>query len=165
MLPIAAIVWAGILAAGCAILYATADHLPARVASHFNFEGFANGYMPREDYLVLMLLVTIALPVAIVALNFVLPRIAPRLIRIPAREYWLAPDRRAATYASLTASGFVIASMVTGFVIGVHLLVTEANSRVPPRLDTSTLWILIAALAVGALTWQLLQRRRFRPPR
>lgn len=150
MLPIAAIVWAGILAAGCAILYATADRLPARVASHFNFEGFANGYMLREDYPVLMLL---------------LPRVAPRLIRIPARDYWMVAERRAATSASLTASGFVTASMVTGFMIGVHLLVTEANSRVPPRLETGAMWILIAALALGALTWQLLQRRRFRPAR
>ena len=33
MLSIAAAVWAGILAAGCALLYATADRLPARVAS------------------------------------------------------------------------------------------------------------------------------------
>ena len=165
MLPIAAIVWAGILAAGCAILYATTDRLPARVASHFNFEGFANGYMLREDYLVLMLLLTIAVPVAIVALNFLLPRVAPRLIRIPARDYWMVAERRAATSASLTASGFVTASMVTGFMIGVHLLVTEANSRVPPRLETGAMWILIAALALGALTWQLLQRRRFRPAR
>jgi len=164
MFTIAAIVWAGILAAGYAVLYATADSLPLRVASHFNFEGLANGYLPRDAYLMLMYLLMLALPLAIIVLNLALPRISPRLVRIPAREYWLAPERRAAAYASLAASGFVIASMVAAFMIAVHLLVLEANQRVPPRLDTGTMWMLIAILVAAALGWQLLQRRRFQQP-
>jgi uncharacterized membrane protein len=164
MLSIAAVVWAGILAAGCAALYATADGLPARVASHFNSAGLANGYMPRDDYLVMMLVLMIAPALVIILFNVALPRIAPRLVRIPAREYWLAAESRAATYATITASGFAIASMVTAFMIAMHLLVVEANHRVPPRLDSGIVWVLIAVLVAAALGWQFLQRRRFRPP-
>jgi len=164
MLPIAAVVCAGFLAAGYAVLYATADSLPARVASHFNFEGLANGYLPRDAYLLLMYLLMLAVPLVVILLNVALPRVSPRLVRLPAREYWLAPERRAATYASIAASGFVIASTVTAFMIALHLLVLEANHRVPPRLDTGTMWILIAILVAAAISWQLLQRRRFRPP-
>ena len=94
MLAAAAIVWLALLAAGCSTIYVTAERLPPRVASHFNFEGFANGSMPRDDYLLLMLLLTMVVPAVIVALNVVLPRVAPRLVRIPARDYWLAPERR-----------------------------------------------------------------------
>jgi len=164
MLTISAIVWAAILAGGYAVLYVTSDSLPARVASHFGFGGLANGYMPRDAYLLLMYLMTLALPLAIIVVYLALPRISPRLVRIPAREYWLAQERRAATHASIATSGFVIASMVAGFMIAVHLLVVEANQRVPPRLDTSTMWMLIAILVAGALGWQFLLRRRFRPP-
>jgi hypothetical protein len=100
----------------------------------------------------------------IIVLYLALPRISPRLVRIPAREYWLAQERRAVTHASIATSGFVIASLVAAFMIAVHLLVVEANQRMPPRLDTSTMWMLIAVLVAGALGWQFLLRRRFRPP-
>jgi hypothetical protein len=50
---------------------------------------------------------------SIAALRLVLPHIAPGMLRIASRDYWLAPEQRDAAYGSLTASGFVVASMVT----------------------------------------------------
>jgi hypothetical protein len=147
---VAAIVWLALLAAGCATIYVTAERLPPRVASHFNFEGFANGSMPRDDYLLLMLLLTVVLPAVMVALNVLLPRVAPRLLRIPAHDHWLAAERRDETYASMGASGFVVASMVTAFTLAVHLLMVEANARRPPRPDSASVWILIGALWLPA---------------
>jgi hypothetical protein len=164
MLAVAAIVWLALLATGWASICLTAERLPPRVASHFNFEGFAHGSMPHDDYLLLMLLLSIVLPAVIVALNVLLPRVAPRLVRIPARDYWLAPERRDQTLASISVSGFVVASMVTSFMIAVHLLVVEANARMPPRRDSSSMWILMGALGASALARQFLRWRRFRAP-
>jgi uncharacterized membrane protein len=152
-----------LLGAAALTLYATSGSLPARVASHFDFAGYANGFMPREGYLAFMSLVTFGAPALIVVLNVVLPRLAPRLVRVPARDYWLAPERREQTYASFTASGVILACLVTAFMIALHLLV-EANARTPPRLDSGALWVAIAALVGCTLGMQFLRWRRFRHP-
>lgn len=162
---VAAMLFIGLLATGAATLYATAGQLPARVASHFNLEGFANGYMARDDYLILMSLLLVVLPLVVLALNFGLPRLAPRLTQIPARDYWLAPERRNETYASIATSGFLIASMVAAFTTALHLLVVDANRQTPPRLDNAVLWTLVAVVVVAALSWKFFRWRRFQPPR
>lgn len=160
----AAMLLIALFIAGGATIHATSDRLPARVASHFDLAGHANGYRPRDDYLILMLLLTFGVPLLVVALNIVLPRVAPGLLRIPARDYWLAPDRRNETCESIATSGFVIACAVTVFMIALHLLVVEANSRTPPRVDNAMLWTLVCVLIVGGAAWQLFRWRRFQRP-
>jgi len=152
-----------LIAAG-AILYATAENLPPRVASSFNFAGNAGGFMSRGTYLAFMAAAIFGASAIILLVCAVLPRLAPRLVNIPAREYWLAPERREETYASLAASGALLGCLVTAFLIGLHLLVVEANAHPPPRLDSSILWALIGALAVSVLAAQFFFWRRFRLP-
>ena len=153
-----------LFAAAAALLYATSDSLPAQVASHFDAAGYANAYMPRSSYLLFMSLVTFGVPLLIVEATFVLPRFVPRLVRIPARDYWFAQERRAETLASIATSGVLTACLVTGFMIAVHLLVVEANRRSPPKIDSEMLWVLIAVLVVAMLAWQLFRWQRFRRP-
>ena len=153
-----------LFAAAAALLYATSDGLPAQVASHFNLSGYADGYMPRSSYLLFMSLVTFGVPLLIIEANIVLPRFVPRLVRIPARDYWLAQERRAETLASIATSGVLIACLITGFMIAVHLLVVEANKRTPPKIEGELLWVLIAVLVAAMLAWQVFRWRRFRQP-
>jgi len=160
----AIVLLAALFAAAAAILYATADSLPAQVASHFDASGHVNGYMARRTYLLFMSLVTFGVPLLIVELNIVLPRFAPRLVRIPARDYWFAPERRAETIASIATSGMLTASLVTAFMIAVHLLVVEANRQSPPHIDNELLWVLLGVLVAGMLAWQLFRWRRFQRP-
>jgi len=153
-----------LLIAAAAILFATADSLPLRVASSFNFAGGVGGFMPRSAYVVFMAAVTFGAPGIILLACAVLPRLAPGLVNIPSRDYWLAPERRGETYAVLAASGALLACLVTGFLIALHLLVLEANTRAPPRLDSGILWTLIAVLVVSVLAGQFFYWRRFRHP-
>ena len=76
------------------IIYVTSRHLPARVASHFDGQGFANGFMPREDYLLLMTALGLGIPLLLVLVLVVLPYFMPTRLRIPSRDYWIAPARR-----------------------------------------------------------------------
>ena len=153
-----------LIAAG-AILYATAESLPPHVASSFNFSGDAGGFMRRGTYLVFMAAAIFGAAAIILLVCAVLPRLAPRLVNIPAREYWLAPERREETYASLAASGALLACLVTAFLIALHLLVVEANAHQPPRLDSNILWVLMTVLALSVLAAQFFFWRRFRHPR
>ncbi|HTR58430.1 MAG TPA: DUF1648 domain-containing protein [Casimicrobiaceae bacterium] len=151
-------------AAGAAILYATADSLPAVVASHFDLAGYANRTMSRGSYLLLISLLMFGLPLLVVELNIILPRFVPRLLRIPARDYWLAPEHRDETLASIATSGAFIGCLITAFIIALHLLVVEANSRTPARIDRNALWMLLGIFVLAMLGWQFFRWRRFRRP-
>jgi uncharacterized membrane protein len=160
-----AILLSALLLFGSAAIYTTSGQLPVRVASHFDAAGLANGFMPRADYLLFMLVLTLGVPLLVVFVSVVVPRIAPALVKLPARDYWLAAERRDETYATLTTSGFVMASSIACFLIAVHFLVLSANSQTPPRLDNALLWALIALLVVSLVTWQWFCWRRFHKPR
>jgi uncharacterized membrane protein len=162
MSRIPSILLKALLLAGAVLLYVTSDTLPAQVASHFGIDGRANGYMPRAAYLWFMALLGLGVPVLIAVLNVVLPRLAPSLAGIPSRDYWLAPERRKATYASLAAIGATAACVVAVFAMAMHLLVVEANRRSPPRFDSDALWALLALLLVSVLVLPLFHWRRFR---
>ncbi|MEO8740660.1 MAG: DUF1648 domain-containing protein [Casimicrobiaceae bacterium] len=155
-----------LLVAGGAILALTANQLPAQVASHFGAGGVANGFMARSDYLLFMLAMTLGVPLSIALFTVLVPWLVPAdKLRMPHREYWLAPERRQATMAALATSGLGMASIVAAFLIAVHLLVIAANRQTPPHLDSATLWTLVGALVVASVFWQFLRWRRFKVPR
>jgi len=108
---------------------------------------------------------TIGVPLLIAATTALLPRLVPvDKLRLPNRDYWLAPERRDATLAGLTTSGLGMASIVAAFLIAVHVMVIVANRQLPPRLDSTTLWFLVGALVVSSVLWQFLRWRRFKVP-
>lgn len=162
---LAAFILSGLLSAEGYILLATSTHLPARVASHFDAEGFANGFMLREDYQLLMMGLGLGIPVALVLALVVLPCFIPNRLRIPSRDYWIEPSRRNQTLGAVATSGLTIAGIVAAFMIAMHLLVVDANNRTPPRLDNASLYTLLALLIMSIAVWQLILWRRFHIPR
>jgi uncharacterized membrane protein len=162
---LAAFLLSALLTAEGITMVATAGHLPARVASHFDTQGFANGFMLRTDYQLLMLALGLGIPLLLVLVLVVLPYLMPNKLRIPSRDYWIEPIRRDQTLRSIATSGLFIACIVAAFMIAVQLLVVQANSRVPPQLDNTMLYTLIALLIIAILVWQLMLWRRFQVPR
>jgi uncharacterized membrane protein len=140
----------------------TSDRLPERVASHFGADGLANGFMTRPVYLAFMLGLGVGVPALVSLAMGVSVRHFPRFINIPNREYWLAPERRAATAAYLAAHTAWLAAGLAVFALAVHLLVIRANRLQPPRLDTGFLVALLVALAVALAVWLAVLGRRFR---
>jgi len=161
----AAFLLSALLAAEGLIIVSTSGQLPARVASHFDAQGFANGFMLRTDYQLLMMALGLGIPVALVLLLVVLPYFMPNRLRLPARDYWIEPARRSETLRTIATSGLSIACIVAAFMIAVHLLVVQANNRVPPQLDNALLSTLIAFLIFTILLWQFILWRRFQDPR
>ncbi len=88
-----------ILAAGILQCLHDFPFLPDRLASHFSAAGHANGWMTKQQFL--MTYAVVILPA--VALEFLMPRriagTPGNRLRLPNREFWLAPERRAETFA------------------------------------------------------------------
>ena len=157
----AAFVMSLLLGANGLVLATGSRKLPARVASHFDGAGLANGFMPRSEYVMFMAVIALGIPVLLVLVTVMLPFLAPSRLRIPSRDYWIAPERRAQTQTTLATGGLVMSCIVAAFTVGVQLLVLQANARTPPQMDLAILYAMLALLVVAILLWQFLLWRRF----
>src|SRR5580692_11121933 len=73
--------------------------LPERLASHFGASGLPNGWMTKPQFFIAYALVFLpALFVEFLVGRSVAKKPADKL-RLPNKEYWLAPERRAETFA------------------------------------------------------------------
>jgi hypothetical protein len=70
-------------------------------------------------------------------------------MKLPNRDYWLAPERIAQTRSMLVAHGVWFGSLLVAMVCFAHWLELDAQRRVPPQLSN-------AALEVGLLVFFLI---------
>ena len=120
--------WGTLFVIACAAIYfltRTTDQLPLMVASHFDAGGFPTAFMPRARYFRFVLTLGIAVPLALVALlTAVYSRAAD--MKLPNRDYWLAPERIGQTRGFLVAHGIWFGSLLISF--ETRLTSTPANS-------------------------------------
>lgn len=151
-----------LLACAAVFVWVTSLALPEVTASHFAGSGAANGFMPRAYYVRYMLGVVVVLPLVLVfvpSLSLSNPNAG---IRLPHKEYWLAPQRRLETIGFLRQHMARFGSMLVLFLCYIHWLVVRANTAVPPRLPAAWAMGGIVVFVLGALVWSGVLLRRFR---
>jgi hypothetical protein len=151
-----------ILVGAAVFVWLTSAALPAVVASHFAANGAANGFMSRGAYLGVMLGVTIVVPLLIALSGRLISVLPIYLVNLPNRQYWLAPERRIATIASLSNLSVYFASALVVFLCFVHWLVVKANESQPPRLEQAPFLVGLALFVVATIVWLVVLLRRFR---
>ena len=151
-----------LLVVGAILISATADHLPAQIASHFGAGGVPSGWMSRSFYLLFMLAFAVILPLVIVLSMGVLPRYKANAINIPNRVYWLDPVRRQATLDYLTAHACWLGSLMVAFITAIHFLLIEANATQPPRLPFQPFIAALVSFVVAMGIWLAALVLRFR---
>jgi uncharacterized membrane protein len=147
----------------CAALFVwiTSQTLPEVAASHFGGSGAANGSMPRDVYAWFMLLFVVGLPMLLVFVPTISLKQPSAGLRLPNREYWLAPERRAETLEFLRQHMARFGSMLVVFLCYIHWLVVRANTLVPPRLPASWAIAGIVVFVIGCLVWTRVLLGRF----
>ena len=142
------------------LLFLSAAHLPERVASHFNLDGKADGWMSRGAYLFFVG----GLPAAFAAFFWIVSQATihfPKLVNIPRRDYWFAPERRKFTAALLLNRLLWLAVVVTVFFGGLHILTVKANHETPPQLPMGGLLALVMVFLIALLVWVTALLMRF----
>jgi len=138
------------------VLIQSAAWLPDRVATHFGTEGHANGWMSRPFYL-LFIGAMPALLALLFAMEARLIRFLPaRFISIPRRDYWLAPERRAATAVLIRNYLAWLLCLLTLFFGGLHGLTVVANRVNPPRLPMGALMPLVIGFFIALIFWLIM---------
>ncbi len=140
----------------------TSAGMPAVVASHFALGGVANGFMPRSTYTVVMSAVTVIVPMLIALSGRWIEALPVERINLPNRDHWLAPERRDATMASLSARSTVFAVLLAAFLCFVHWCVVRANRLQPPRLEEAMFLVGLLLFALATTAWLALLFLRFR---
>lgn len=119
-------------------------HLPDVVASHFGPSGAPNGWMSKQAFFAIYVVM-----IALAGLVEIFParaiaKSSPARINLPHKEYWLAPERRSETmayfekfFAWYGCAFLLILVLIMGLAI-------NANLNPPPRLPTGpTLAIIV----------------------
>jgi hypothetical protein len=151
-----------LLAALGAFVWTTSLALPPVVASHFSASGAANGFMPRGAYITTLLVLTIGAPLMLAWLPMLIVSRGGDNLHIPHREHWLAPQRRADTFAFIGAHARWFAAGVALFLADVHWLVVQANRAQPPVLATDAIVGALVVFFIALALWLLVLHRRFR---
>jgi len=139
--------------------------LPERLASHFAASGAANGWMTKSQFfLTYAIMMAPALVVEFWVGRSVARKPGARL-RMPNKEYWLAPERRPETFAFFEVffawygCAFLLVEV---FAMG---LAMRANFDDPPRLPVGPIVAVLVGFVVFNAAAILAMYRRFSIPR
>ncbi len=161
--------WGSLLILACAAGYfitQTTSHLPGVIASHFDAGGNPTAYITRTSYLHFVLSLGIGVPLTLaVLLAIVYSRAAD--MKLPNRDYWLAPERIGGTRDLLVAHGIWFGSLLISMVCYVHWLELKANGQQPAHLPNALAYaglLIFFLITVGWMAALLLAFRRPREP-
>jgi uncharacterized membrane protein len=158
---IPAIVFSLLLLGYLIFLVCTVALLPQRMATHFDINGQPNGWMTRSSAVMFQGMIGLLLPLIIVGIFFVI-RFAPtRLINLPRRDFWLAPERRGETCDYLSRQGFWLASLLVALQGMVWYQLIESNSTSIPHLSSSVFLVTLAVFVAAIIVWVLRLIRHF----
>ncbi|HVT72708.1 MAG TPA: DUF1648 domain-containing protein [Lacunisphaera sp.] len=140
------------------------SRLPPRVAIHFNATGRPDAWAPPEVQTTLHIGTVLFMAALIEGLVLIQTHLPVKLVNLPHRDYWLAPERAAATQAWLVGSVLAMGCALMVFFIGLFHLLYRANLDPVPRLTPGVWWLVggLVAVVLGSLL-RLLTRFGRRP--
>jgi uncharacterized membrane protein len=145
-------------------VYFSSASLPAVLATHFNARGEPNAFMSRDGYRRFMTFMIVFVPFMIAVLPRLIGARWPQLLNIPNRDYWLAPERRAATLVSVYSLTTLPAAATIGLMCFVHWLVMDAHKNASLQLDSRLLWAGLLLFVSFTIGWIVAFYVRFRRP-
>ena len=135
--------------------------LPDRLASHFAASGMPNGWMTKQQFFITYAVVFVP---ALLVEFWVSHRIENKpdaKLNLPNKEYWLAPERRANTFAyfdSFFAWYGCAFLFVEVFAMG---LAMRANFDTSPKLPTGPIFSVITGFVLFNIAAVIAVYRRF----
>jgi uncharacterized membrane protein len=138
------------------------DDLPERVASHFDFGGRPDSYQGKLQFAVTAALLDVVLLILLLALPALIARTPLRLVNLPHKEYWFAPERRVLTEKRLTLWVSWFGCATIGLLCAIFELIIRANLRALP-LGYQT-WLLVASYLMFILFGSAGMGHAFRRP-
>ena len=129
-----------ILTYSALVLYVTGSEarLPKRLATHFGASGGANGWMTVQEHITFTTLMPLGIA-ALLMLILGLSSLNQASMNLPHKDYWMAPERRRATFFILAGQNLLLSTAITLFFASIHWSIMMANQSTPPKLTSGLL--------------------------
>jgi uncharacterized membrane protein len=145
-------------AAGAAHYYAA---LPERMASHFSGDGTPNGWQLKEMFFLLMGAVTASTAIIGFLAPLLIAKRPASQINLPNKEYWLAPERRAASMEFIGGQMRWFACAVLFVLLFGGYEAIQANLRSVVRFDSQAMLVVMVGFGLFVLVWVFAFVRHF----
>ncbi len=137
---------------------------PPQMAAHFNVQGSPDRFVSKAEFFwfqIQTMLVVMVVSILPQILFLILP---VKLINLPNREYWLAPERRAETVDRLSAFAALMFGVILLAILAGFELSASANLRTPIIFNAQWMLVvmIISIVLIGLMLFQL--RASFRLP-
>jgi len=139
----------------------TASELPERVATHFGFEGRADGWMSRSVYQLFQIAFPLVISLIFAGTSAMIRFFPAKYVNLPRKDFWLVPERRALTASIIRSRMTWLACLMTLFFGGLHVLTLEANRVQPPQLPMGGLLMVMMFFLISLMIWVILLLMRF----
>lgn len=150
----------GLLLVAGLFIWRSAALMPPLVASHFVASGTANAYASRASYVTVMLVAGVLVPAVLGEVIGAVSRLSGTL-RIPNKDYWMAPERREQSLAWMVSHARWFSCLLSAFICYVHWLVIGANRVQPPELPPARIIPALIVFVLGAVAWGVALQLRF----
>lgn len=135
--------------------------LPAKMASHFGPSGQADGWMPKDAFMMMNASLLLFTALLLGSIRTLLQYVPDDAINLPNKEHWLAPERRDGTLRVISSYFLWFAVATTALLAAITHLVYQANLSQLPNLGSLT-WVILGAYLVYTLCWTVSLTRRFK---
>jgi uncharacterized membrane protein len=135
--------------------------LPAVMASHFTGHGTPNGWQAKPVFFLFM-----AFAIGVTAIpTFLVPRRLPSMpsnkINLPHKSYWLAPERREATFAFFRAQMAWFGCALLFVLLYATSQAINANLPTIGHFDWQGMWYVLVGFLFFCVGWIIHLLRRF----
>lgn len=136
----------------CQIVYYY-PNLPEKVAAHFNAFGEADNWTSKPTYLIFQVILLIFTLFFTFVLPLLIKKLPAPLINIPHKDYWLAPERRSATYLILRRRFEWFGVGLCALLISINQLVIRAN-LLDQNLSAAS-WYILGVFLLFIVVWSM----------
>lgn len=155
-----ALFWVILVAAIAQAIYAF-PQMPERMASHFAASGTPNGWMTKGHFFLTYAITFLPALFVEFWVGRKISKTSEARINLPNKEHWLAPERRAETFAYFQAFFAWYGCALLFLLVFVFGLAMQANLSPAPRLPTAPTLTALAAFVLFNVAAIVAMLRRF----
>lgn len=137
------------------------QQLPAKIASHFNAAGVADGWMSKSAFTTTMLAVGLGIPAFVIGVMYSIRFFPAKYLNVPNPSYWRDATNYRKAFDFLFLTSFWFGSAFLLWQTFFSYLIVSANLVSPPCLNSNHLIVLIFLLLALTLAWVVLIIFRF----
>ena len=147
----------GVFVSQCVYYY---PNLPEIIASHFDGAGKPNGWMSKQSFFLLEVVILGFIILEFTFLPWMIGKMPNRLINMPNKDYWFAAERRTETINIIQHFFEWFSAALLALFVSVNQLVFRAN--LTGENLSSCSWLILGTFLLFVIIWLIKFLRQFR---